>query len=231
MEIPAIIHQTWKNAAIPEEFAASVNSWKNLHPDWKYSLWTDDMNVGFLESYFPDFLDIYRSYPSHIQRVDAVRYFILYQFGGIYVDLDFYCFKHISPILENCHCAFGLEHALHSAIHHKKMIISNAFMACKAKSEFMKLICEELYHPSVATFKDKNDMILETTGPFMLTRVYEQHQHDETLKVKIIEPEFLYPLTKDEINKELLADIEKNVVAENLKDAYGLHYYWGSWWG
>ncbi|WP_367865333.1 glycosyltransferase family 32 protein [Pedobacter sp. WC2423] len=230
MEIPKIIHQTWKDETIPEQFVDSVNSWKNLHQDWKYLLWTDEMNINFLETHFPDFLDTYHKYESHIQRVDAIRYFILYKFGGVYVDLDFHCFKNILPIIKDGDCAFGLEHSSHSSVHEKEMIISNAIMASKPEAGFMRLLCDELFHPSVSSFEDKNNMILETTGPFMLTRLYEKHRDDVTLNVKIIEAEYLYPLTKDEINQELLTNIKNNVINDQLKNAYALHYYWGSWW-
>ena len=39
--------------------------------------------------------EIYDNYDVNIKRVDAVRYFYLYHFGGLYVDLDFECIKNI----------------------------------------------------------------------------------------------------------------------------------------
>ena len=40
---------------------------------------------------YSSFLPVYESYPYNIQRVDAARYFILYHFGGVYLDLDIGC--------------------------------------------------------------------------------------------------------------------------------------------
>jgi len=34
---------------------------------------------------FPWFLDTYKSYPYGIQRADALRYFVLYEYGGVYI--------------------------------------------------------------------------------------------------------------------------------------------------
>jgi hypothetical protein len=34
---------------------------------------------------FPWFLDTYKAYPHNIQRADVLRYFVLYEFGGIYL--------------------------------------------------------------------------------------------------------------------------------------------------
>jgi len=230
MEIPKIIHQTWKDEIIPEQFVDSVNSWKNLHPEWEYRLWTDEMNESFIETYFPDFLETYLNYEKHIQRVDAIRYFILYKFGGVYVDLDFFCFKNIVPLISDSDCVFGVEHSSHSLIHGKEMIISNAIMASVPKAAFTKLICDELLNPSFLSNADKNNTVLETTGPFMLTRLYEKYSNNIELNVKIVEAKYLYPLSKEEVNEELLTNIKNNVISDKLKDAYAVHYYWGSWW-
>lgn len=43
------------------------------------------------QEHYPWFLATYRAYPYAIQRVDAVRYFILHRLGGLYLDLDVGC--------------------------------------------------------------------------------------------------------------------------------------------
>lgn len=40
---------------------------------------------------FPAFLDSFNNYAFPIQRADAIRYFILYYYGGIYMDMDTLC--------------------------------------------------------------------------------------------------------------------------------------------
>jgi len=37
---------------------------------------------------YPWFLETFDSYPYNIERADVIRYFALYHFGGIYLDLD-----------------------------------------------------------------------------------------------------------------------------------------------
>lgn len=44
-----------------------------------------------LQETFPWFLPTFLAYPYQIQRVDAIRYFILYHYGGVYMDLDMGC--------------------------------------------------------------------------------------------------------------------------------------------
>ena len=40
--IPKIIHQTWKNKNIPDEWKDAVNSCKSIHKDFKHIVWTDE---------------------------------------------------------------------------------------------------------------------------------------------------------------------------------------------
>jgi len=227
MTIPRIIHQTWKNETIPAHFALLVDTWKQNHPGWEYVLWTDEMNRTFIQEHFPAFIDQYDAFKYNIQRVDAVRYFILYKLGGVYVDLDFECIKNLEPLLENEACVMGVEPPLHCAIHKKDMIISNAFMACAPGNPFMQALCEEMAQIG-ETIMHANDYILSTTGPFMLTRVYDRFANNGA--VTLLEPDKLYALTKDEIVKVVNGDDVDSTIQEKIDNAYGIHYYWGTWW-
>ncbi len=51
--------------------------------------------AAVLQKHFPDFLPTYLAYPYQIQRADAIRYFILYHHGGVYIDLDMGCRKRL----------------------------------------------------------------------------------------------------------------------------------------
>ena len=92
--IPKIIHQTWKNENIPYDTFKKewIDSWTNLNPAWEYKLWTDEDILSFIEDKFPWFVNRFNEYPKNIQRVDAFRYFVLYEYGGLYADMDFECF-------------------------------------------------------------------------------------------------------------------------------------------
>jgi mannosyltransferase OCH1-like enzyme len=51
-------------------------------------LWTEKESRDFIETEYPWFLRTYDGYRYPVQRVDAVRYFIMLHYGGIYMDLD-----------------------------------------------------------------------------------------------------------------------------------------------
>lgn len=50
-------------------------------------------------SRYPWFLETFDGYPYPIQRADAIRYFVLHHFGGIYIDLDDGCNRSLDPLL------------------------------------------------------------------------------------------------------------------------------------
>jgi mannosyltransferase OCH1-like enzyme len=54
----------------------------------KFKLWTAKSSREFIEKEYPWFLKTYDSYPFGVQRNDALRYFLMRHFGGIYIDLD-----------------------------------------------------------------------------------------------------------------------------------------------
>ena len=100
-----IIHQTWKNKNIPNDtFKRNwVESWKNLNPTWEYKLWTDEDMHDFISTKYSWFIPTFEAYPEQIQRVDSFRYFIIYEYGGLYADLDIECFKPLDTLLtDNC---------------------------------------------------------------------------------------------------------------------------------
>jgi mannosyltransferase OCH1-like enzyme len=158
-----------------------AETWKNLHPDWGYKLWTDAMNRNFIQDNYPGFLKKYDAFPREIQRVDAIRYFILLKEGGVYVDIDFECFENISGLLLNETCVIGKEPKEHCERFSKDLILCNAFMAATAQNKFIEFICDKVIaHPFKQTIT--NNEVLESTGPFILTEAYKQYNKKSQIK-------------------------------------------------
>lgn len=63
-------------------------------------LWTDDSSREFIKSHYTWFLGTFDAYTYPIQRADAIRYFVLYHYGGIYIDLDIGCLRPLDPLLQ-----------------------------------------------------------------------------------------------------------------------------------
>jgi inositol phosphorylceramide mannosyltransferase catalytic subunit len=225
MAIPPIIHQTWKDETVPVPMQELAESWRLNHPGWEYRLWTDAQNREFIRIRYPEFLVRYDSYPYHIQRVDAVRYFILYTFGGLYVDLDFECIHSLERLLAEHECLFGLEPQEHCEIHNRNHIIGNALMATVPRHSFFRAIIDDLadYNPSPG---HRNDVILDTTGPFMLARVYERCR---SATVALLPSRYFYPLSLYDLERAVQNGYSE-VDHQKLRQAYAVHHFAGTWW-
>lgn len=97
--IPRILHQTWRTEELPERWRPVSQHCRDLMPDYEYMLWTDESSREFIASHYAWFLPTFDAYTYPIQRADAIRYFILYHYGGIYLDLDVGCIKRLDPLL------------------------------------------------------------------------------------------------------------------------------------
>jgi inositol phosphorylceramide mannosyltransferase catalytic subunit len=62
-------------------------------------LWTDESSREFIAEHYAWFLDTFNDYKYNIQRADAIRYFVLHHYGGVYLDLDIGCMRPLDPLL------------------------------------------------------------------------------------------------------------------------------------
>lgn len=220
IRIPALIHQTWKDTDVPPEWQKWSDSWRIQHPGWGYRLWTDADNRAFLQEHYPWFLPVYDGYPEAIMRADAIRYFLLDHFGGLYVDLDFECLKPVTEILDGHDLVLGCEPDAHTRLLLARQrgfdrIVGNAFIASRPGHPFWAHVHRQM----VATHKLPST--LDVTGPFFLTRAVESAPEPESITV--LEAEILYPEVSPYAT-ELFGPQEAD-----YDRAYAVHHWSGSW--
>lgn len=89
--VPPILHHISLGSGATEnaKWAQGRQSCLDLHPDWEAFLWTDDVVETFVASHFPEIYGTWKSYRYLVQRVDALRYMVLYHYGGMFSLLDF----------------------------------------------------------------------------------------------------------------------------------------------
>lgn len=97
--VPRIIHQTWKTDELPERWRPVSQSCRELMPDYEYMLWNDDRARQFIADHYAWFLRTYDGYIYNIQRADAIRYFVLHHYGGVYIDIDIGCRRPADALL------------------------------------------------------------------------------------------------------------------------------------
>ena len=79
-----------KDGPQPDLLSDLSQTWKEQHPDWTYIFWNGEKIDAFMAGH-AEYRDVYNSYPYAVQRWDMIRYLILYEYGGIYADLDYEC--------------------------------------------------------------------------------------------------------------------------------------------
>ncbi|KAL3857855.1 hypothetical protein ACJMK2_012485 [Sinanodonta woodiana] len=204
-KIDRIIHQSWKTKMVPMQFKDYIKSFVDNHPSWKYMFWTDHSTRLFINNLYPNLLDLYDNYAHPLNRPDAMRYIVLFHFGGVYSDLDVKSLRPLDPVIKKYSCVLGQEPHVHSIVYTNFYEqASNAFMACRKRHPFMKSVIDNLYQFSFFAH------VLDSTGPRFLTFSLRQYMiKNKDLQVSdkdyvfLSPPEYFLPSVDSEITKKL----------------------------
>ena len=177
--IPKIIHQTApknKNLWHPI-WSECHNSWKKHFSETEYvhMMWNDEDIDRLVKYEFPEYLELYTSFSFHIIKIDFIRYCILYKYGGIYADMDMFCYKNFYDELNKDCCLVG------SIFTNFGELVQNSLMISSINNIFFKNCMDEI----LKTYKPFNeseiwtDHVIKSSGPVFLSRLY--HSFDKTL--------------------------------------------------
>ncbi|MDR3600916.1 MAG: glycosyltransferase [Desulfosporosinus sp.] len=139
-KIPKIIHQIWLGTReISEEREACRQNWMKYHPNWEYRLWTDKEVANY------DFVDKNNEHLFHKsirigEKVNILRYDILNQLGGLYVDIDYDCFQAFDLLNESYDFYAGLLSTVPQKYLEEQIIVQNAVVGAKPDHPIIKLI-------------------------------------------------------------------------------------------
>jgi len=165
--IPKIIHHI-----CPKDFRRwhshwfiGLESWLRLYPEPEYThmYWYDDELNKFIESDFPWFLEMFNSYDVNIKRIDMIRPFILYKYGGIYSDMDYVVFKNFFDELDQTTISIP------ESPYKQNEFIQNALLISPPKHKFWLIIINE-------GSKSPTAHVSYATGPALFTNVYYHHK-------------------------------------------------------
>ncbi|CED85464.1 Glycosyltransferase, DXD sugar-binding motif [Phaffia rhodozyma] len=209
--IPRIIHQTWMNDELPLKWRDVYKECRRGLPNYTYHLWTDSASRAFIVAHYPSFLATFDSYQYPIQRADAIRYFVLYHFGGIYMDLDVGCKRDLGPLLKG-----DWDVVLAKTI---PVGVSNDIMLSSKRSAFMEMTIHGLItfnHDYITNYPT----VMFSTGPMFLSAQYSLYTSSHplspvnpTLEIRVM-PKSLYG---------------KNASPEEAPHAFFSHFYGSSW--
>lgn len=100
--IPKIIHHI-----APEDkslwhpfWSQCYGSWNKHFPNHEFKIWNDRSDLdGLVKNHYPRYWNLYQAFPVHIMRIDFARLCILHKYGGIYADMDMFCYKNFEHYL------------------------------------------------------------------------------------------------------------------------------------
>lgn len=167
--IPKIFHQVWLGGKpFPADAQAFQDTWRVLHPDWEWRLWTD-ADLPSLQN--QDAL----AQSFHLaMKSDIVRYEALCRCGGVYMDTDVECLRAIDPLLDGVTAFAGWESG---------DSLCNAILGGTPGHPLLRRLVDELPE----SFR-RNKTNLTIAGPLYLTALATT-----TPGVTLFAPPVLYP--------------------------------------
>lgn len=241
-KIPKIVHHIWLGSNLPLYAIQYRLSWIKCNPGWTFVFWTDQPGNKFgdvtLNSF--DELNQYLKNPNHKKYIvmnvknvklknkrlykekarnwgeksDILRYEILYNVGGLYVDTDFECLQSFDDLHHCLDFYTGVSDT-------KGFSVYNGLIASAKYSPIM--------HKAISTLKKNNHRYgsLGFSGPGHFTKCFLQsiraHENDD-LAVVAFPVTFFYPWPS-KFKDDRIVDPESWIVPES----YGLHYWKGAW--
>ncbi len=210
--IPKIIHQIWLGSELPDRYKRLCETWKAKHPAWQHILWTDKEAAALTMSN----RSLYESMKNYGAKADILRYEILYQYGGLYVDTDFECLKPFDQLHHRFDFFCGLSYI-------QKGLIEglNGLIAAAPHHPVMQHCLKFLKKAAVV---HGWDAIVDTTGPRMLMRAILKTSLRKLTMGTILPGLFFYPLSFEDRHKDF-SYIKKTITPET----FAIHYWDTSW--
>ena len=188
MPIPKIIHFIWiqGESKIPKHLMDFYTGCKNINNDFKFMFWDEDKIIEFLKKNFDKkYLDLYLKYKVMAQKADFARYVIVYTYGGIYLDIDTFCKKNMTPLLQY---QFFYSEPI-TILGFNKNIVNAVFGSIKGHPIF-KIIFRLMLER-----EDRIDDVVYSTGPGLLYDAIEEYKKVPEPKISInsLDKKFIDP--------------------------------------
>lgn len=195
--IPRHFHWIWLgDRAMPARHAEWIAGWLALHPGWEHTIWTEANRPRLCNEVQ------YRAAANHSQKSDVLRYEVLLEHGGVYLDGDVQCCRNIEPLITGCSAFIGREASWAG--------VGGAVFGAIAGHPWVQAIVDRI--PSA--FEEGTDQI-DQSGPGLITPLTEGRSD-----VAIFAPATFFPYHPR---------MGKPLASHQYPDAYAIHHFEGSW--
>jgi len=206
--IPKIVHQIWVGSPMKDFEKKCTDQVKtSLGDDWEYKLW-NEQNISDLNYIDKKLVNkIGETEHGLGKQVDLLRYAILYEFGGVYMDTDFLLHKDFNELLD-------LDFFAGLAFDHKPNIF-NGLIGSAPKLELVQQL----------SILDKpiEGEIMDVTGPWFASR--RMFEYISNKRVVALPVSFFYPFP----NFSFCRDLGDNY-KDYIKEETICTHLWSSAW-
>lgn len=206
-KIPKKIHQIWLGSEMPSVYRKLAKSWSEFNPDYEYKLWTDkdvkNLYIGAIKTY--------KNATNPGMKSDILRYEILRQFGGIYVDTDFECLRSFEDF-ETLDFYTGIGYD-------EKFQLYIGLIASVPFHPILNSAC----HINGDYAGHRGSQIMEVTGANHFTRAFFKNVNENTKGVVCFPTDFFYPWPNN------LRDEKSNPYQYLKESSYAIHHWAISW--
>jgi len=210
--IPKIIHYCWfgdKNPSRKER--RCINSWKRLMPDYKLIEWNEsNFNVNCNPYVFEAYQEKKWAFVS-----DYIRYWAIYNYGGIYLDTDVLLLKSLNELVEEGPF-FGREQTRDGGA-----IASGLGMAAEKENQLYKKALD-MFNTERFILPDKSYNLM--TEPQRLMKIINSENEDYQDKERKIKINgiTIYPA-------EYLCPMGYDGIVNITNNTFSIHLYNASW--
>jgi inositol phosphorylceramide mannosyltransferase catalytic subunit len=185
---------------MPPHLTGYLARWRELHPGWEFTLWSDDTLPVLRHQRFVD--DPARWSPKSNPgqyKANLVRYELLYDLGGVWVDCDLEPLRPIDRLIDGATCFAAWET--------QDVWVNNAFIGCTTGHPAMGEIVDGIPESIVSKSRKRSTW---QTGPRYVTPILA-----ERLDVTVFDQRLIYPYRWDQLDR---ADGE-------FPGAYAVHHW------
>lgn len=204
-KIPKVIHYIWiGNNEKPEKVKECIKSWKKYMPDYEVKEWNEsNFNIKECQYAIQAYRDKKWAFVS-----DYMRFKILYDQGGIYLDTDVELLKRIPEEILNNNSFTGVEFI--------GKINPGLIFGCRKENNIAKYMVEKY---KKLTF-NKNNLI---TVNEIITEYLKPFGYKEDNTLQVVEGLTIYP---DEFFCGYDQDVKEIKITKNT---ITVHHYLGTW--
>lgn len=178
MKAPAIIHQIWFQGweNRPAKHEENVQQLREMNPEFVFYTWDDAMLRAECRRLGPEYLARYDSFPLMINKIDFGRYVVLYNYGGMSMDLDMKPLRPISetPALDKHDFIISYSAFPFTAVG----MVNNALFIVTPQHPIMKEILDDIvgFDKTENDYLTKEMYIHNSTGPYKINKILDKYK-------------------------------------------------------